>query len=217
VLGYYSYRQFRTGLEPRPPLDIRMKQDSRRIDQILSDAPLAAGLFARLAAGRRAALAIAPACAELAPDFDPLRPGSCDLRLPVLQLWLRSGAQSVKLRQSSPRLLALLQAQGLEVNEIRFSVQPVRVREKPQASTGNSPPKPSVSTARLADTRENIKAIQEFASKLALTLPESSLRSAAERLGRSVALRVARIRESDEAFEEKNEQKKHPGPGAGQK
>jgi len=92
-----------------------MNQSARRIDQILTDAPLAANLLARLAAGRRAARAIAPICAEIAPGFDPLRPGTCDLRGRDLRIVLTSNAQATRLRQALPRLRAALQDHGVEV------------------------------------------------------------------------------------------------------
>ena len=185
-----------------------MNHPARRIDRILSDAPLAASLLARLAAAREAAGVIAPICAEVAPDFDPTRPGAVDLREQVLRIWLRSSAHSTKLRQAIPRLSARLQGHGLKVNEIKVGVQLGRVREKSGTnlgkSTGGVPPIPGT-VARVA--KDYLMPIA-FTDKLALTLPESDLRRAAVRLGQSLQTRLAGIRDSDQTFDEQNREKK---------
>jgi len=181
-----------------------MSHPARRIDQILTDSAIAAALLSRLAAGREAARIIAPICAEIAPDFDPFRPGSCDLRERVLRIWLRSSAQSTKLRQATPRLIAALQRQGLEVSEIKVGVQPRRVRESNCAERSNS-------ALFAREVEPNGKSAQtlyaaplEFSRQLALTLPDSPLRRAATALGKALSARLARMRESNQPFDEKN-------------
>lgn len=181
-----------------------MTHPARRIDQILTDSAMAAALLARIAAGREAARIIAPVCAEIAPDFDPFRPGSCDVRERVLRIWLRSSAQSTKLRQATPRLLAALQRQGLEVSEIKVGVQPRRVRESGCAEGSNSVQFPREAGQNKSSARTLYVAPLEFSRQLVLTLPDSPLRQAATALGKALAARLARMRESDQPFDEKN-------------
>ena len=195
-----------------------MNHPARRIDRILSDTPLAANLLARLAAARMAAGVIAPICAEVAPDFDPTRPGACDLREQVLRIWLRSSAHSTKLRQAIPRLTARLQSHGLKVNEIKVAVQLGRVREKTSPHLGENHPSGRPIPAPFFRTRTDYLMPIEFSEKLALTLPDSALRRAAQRLGLSLQTRLAGIRESDQSFDDQNREKKYAGSQAtGQK
>ena len=121
-----------------------MTPHPRRLDQILTGAPVAASLLARIARARAAGDIIAAACAEVAPAFDPTRPGACDLQDRVLRLWPRSGAQCTKLRQTAPRLLELLQRRGLEVIEIRVGVQPGRLPVRVAAEGRNNAAKAKV-------------------------------------------------------------------------
>ena len=190
---------------------------TRRIDQILTDSLLAAPLIARLAAARQAAQAIALICAEVAPDFDPMQPGACDLREKTLRIWVRSGAHSTKLRQSSPRLVASLQLHGLEINEIKVGVQPGRVRENPARNARNSGFAPTGNDAITAITSANYLAALDASRKLALALPESGLRAAVDRLKAAIDARLARMRESDQSFEQQNHEENDPGAQSGQK
>jgi hypothetical protein len=194
-----------------------MNHPARRIDRILSDAPLAATLIARIAAAREAAGVIAPICAEVAPDFDPAKPGACDLRDQVLRIWLRSSAHSTKLRQAIPRMTARLQSHGLKVSEIKVGVQLGRVREKSAANSGNNAHTARPFGAPAAEGREQYLMPLAFSRELALTLPESPLRSAALRLGQSLQTRLAGMRESDQTFNGQNDKKHHAQPEAGDK
>ncbi|HYA65623.1 MAG TPA: hypothetical protein VEE84_02990, partial [Burkholderiaceae bacterium] len=211
-----AYRHWRPNALYLLASSIRMNRPARRIDQILTDSAVAAALLGRIAASREAARIIAPICAEIAPDFDPFRPGSCDLRERELRIWLRSSAQSTKLRQATPRLLAALQRQGLEVNEIKVGVQPRRVREHDRFDGSNS--------AQLAREVEQSKAITpapyiaplEFSRQLVLTLPDSPLRRAVAALGKAMAARLARMRESNQPFYEKNGKEGHASAQAKQ-
>jgi hypothetical protein len=183
-----------------------MNPTARRIDQILTDTPLAASLIARLTAARHAARIIAPVCAEVVPGFDPLRPGACDLRNAVLQVWLVSGAQATKLRQAIPRLKVTLQSNNIEVSEIKVRIQLGRLREplasKPPNSTGKAA-QPAVFTPQ---QKRQLHEITKFSSKLALTLPDSPLRRAIAGLGRVADERLARMRESAQPFDDEAQQ-----------
>lgn len=185
-----------------------MNHPARRIGRILSDAPLAANLFARLAAAREAARVIAPICAEVAPDFDPTKPGACDLREHVLRIWLRSSAHSTKLRQAIPRLTARLQSHGLKVNEIKVGIQLGRVREKTGANSGKKPGEGGSIPGTVVRGKRDYFMPIAFSEKLALTLPDSDLRRAAVRLGQSLQTRLAGIRDSDQTFYEQDREKK---------
>lgn len=179
-----------------------MNPTARRLDQILTDAPTAAALAARLAAARRAAQIIAPICAEIAPDFDPMRPGNCDLRERTLRIWLRSGAHSAKLRQATPRLMASLACHGLEVNEIKVGVQLGRLRATADSKSRNSGPMGAFKAESGRNSPTDYLVPLTFTDKLALTLPDSELRRAALRLGEAIRTRLARMRESDQSFDQ---------------
>jgi hypothetical protein len=186
-----------------------MNPTARRADQILADAPLAANLMARLAAARAAARCIAPVCAEIAPDFDPLQPGCCDLRDHVLRIWLSSPAHTSKLRQATPRLLARLRDHGLEVSEIKVGVQLGTLREAPRddgRKSADFTPKEGASSVAMV---KRYSAALEFSRKLALTFPESGLGRAAARMAREVGAGLARMRESNQSFDEQNRKEKN--------
>ena len=148
----------------------------------LGEAPATASLLDRVAASERAARAIASAASV--PGFDPLQPGRCELRDKTLLLRPSSSAIAAKLRQSLPSLLGALQRQGVEVIEIRVRVQP---EHSSYRIDGSSESRSSSGLTRRdsdADRTRNITAPQAFAEKLALTLSDSPLRSAAEKLSR---------------------------------
>lgn len=156
-----------------------MRSASRTVAAALADS--AAGpLLARIEATQAAVAAIASALADIAPDLDLTRPGAADLNGGVLLLNTTSAAQAAKLRQALPRLLAVLHQEGAEVNEIRLRVQP------------RSPPAPEHSLTEVnveADgTRgDRRRAAARFARELAARLPESQLRTAAERMQRKLS------------------------------
>lgn len=151
-----------------------MPEPARSIAEALRDTPEAAALLARWEASRRAALCIAPICRSLAAGFDPLLPGRCELRDSVLWLVPVSTAQSAKLRQGTPGMLASLQAEAIKVYEIKFRVQPVVMPYPGQGSQVISSPGEAWPTA---DERA-LTALSE----LVLTVSDSPLKSAAERL-----------------------------------
>ncbi len=194
-----------------------MNHSARRVDQILTDTPQAATLLARLNAAREAASLIAHACAEIAPGFDPLRPGACDLREHVLRIWLRSSATCVRFRQATPRLLTILRSHGLEVNEIRVGVQLGSVRE---AGAGAAQKKSSNATAvpgLQINSETELVAQLDFSRKLALTLRETPIGIAAERMARLIETRLARMRESNQTFDKQDGEKNHARADSGKK
>jgi hypothetical protein len=92
----------------------------------------------------------------------------------VLWLVASSTAQSAKLRQAVPRMLSSLQAEAIKVYEIKFRVQPVAMPYPGQGSQ-------LVSSSEEAWPRAGEPAL-DAVSELALTVRESPLKSAAERL-----------------------------------
>jgi hypothetical protein len=179
-----------------------MTTSARRLDRILADTPLAAGLLARLAATRVAAHVIAPLCAQLVPDFDPSRPGCCDLREHTLRIWPHSSAHANKLRQAIPRLQARLRDRGIEVNEIKVGVQLGRLRAPAVGSAPNKDPSPAQAKGSMVGGKPYLLGALSFSSKLALTSTDSPLGQAAARLRAAVEARLARMRESDQSFDE---------------
>lgn len=151
-----------------------MPESARSVAETLRDTPEAAALLARFEATQRAARCIGPICRSLAAGFDPLLPGRCDLRDAVLWLMPESTAQSAKLRQAMPRMLSSLQSEAIRVYEIKFRVQPVVT---PYPGQGSQPASSS------GDAWPSVgKRALDAVSELALTVNESTLKSAAERL-----------------------------------
>jgi len=91
----------------------------------LREAPGAAALLARCETSARIGRLLQPLVRPVAPGIDLLAPGRCELRDGVLWIAVHSAAESAKLRQAAPRLLAALAADGCQVYELRTRVQPV--------------------------------------------------------------------------------------------
>ena len=161
-----------------------MSNPAQPLAEVLRNAPEAARLLARWEATQRAARSIAPVCRSLASGFDPLVPGRCELRDGVLWLTASSTAQSAKLRQSTPRLLTNLGGEGIQVYEIRVRVEPGIMGYPEQGS----PPPSSLDTGWLTPGSSAGEAV----GKLALTVRESPLKKAIERLAATLRKRAKR-------------------------
>ncbi len=99
-------------------------RDPRPVADALRDAPGAAALLARCEASARIGRLLQPLLRPVAPGLDLQAPGRCELRDGVLWIAVHSAAESAKLRQAAPRLLAALSADGSAVYELRTRVQP---------------------------------------------------------------------------------------------
>mgnify|MGYP005813197269 CR=1 FL=1 len=99
--------------------------DPRTLAAALREAPGAAALLARCETAARIGRLLQPLVRNVAPGIDLLAPGRCELRDGVLWIAVQSAAESSKLRQAAPRLLAALAADGCQVYEMRTRVQPV--------------------------------------------------------------------------------------------
>lgn len=161
-----------------------MSSPAKPLAEVLRSAPEAAALLARWEATQRLARSIAPVCSSLASGFDPLVPGRCELRDGILWLTASSTAQSAKLRQATPRLLSTLGGEGTPVYEIRVRVEP-GITGYPEQ--GSSPPS-SLDAAWLRPA----SSAGETVSKLALTVRESPLKRAVERLAATLRKRARR-------------------------
>lgn len=155
---------------------------TRSLADALTAAPATAALLARVHASER----VSAALAKLAPTpgFNPNQPGRCEIRERTLLLRTTSAAIAAKLRQSLPSMLGGLQRQGFELIEIKVQVQPERTGY-PMTGGATEAGAEMVSDGRLAasETR-SIQSARDFASKLALTLTDSPLKLAAQRLSR---------------------------------
>jgi hypothetical protein len=142
----------------------------------------AASLVRRVADSQRVAEALAGADLSLLPAFDPLAPGTCDLREKTLVLFVGSTASAAKMRQSLPQLLGWLNRQGFELTEIKLRLQPERMsyRLSPDDAEGaeNIPTTPGAS----GQYQPNATGALALAEKLALTFPDTSVGNAASRL-----------------------------------
>lgn len=139
-------------------------------------------LVARWEAAQRAARCIAPVCSNLAAGFDPLPPGHCELRDGVLWLTVESAAQSAKLRQAVPRLLSVLAADGQRVYEIKTRVQP----------RGSCYPGDGTAPIDEGDRRwlRPASSAADKVGELALTIEDSPLKSAVEKLANTLRRRA---------------------------
>jgi hypothetical protein len=171
----------------------------RRLPDALAQSEAGAALLQRYTASQRAAAAIESECQRIVPDLSAVRSGSCELRGTTLRVNARHSSQVAKLRQAVPRLLRLLQQQGLDVIEIKIAVQPrsfsSSVRQKEEEGLSGASTEPGSSRP----PNRQIKPALKFARKLVLTLPESALRAAARRLATTLALGLARMRDSGQA------------------
>jgi hypothetical protein len=161
----------------------------RPIAAALRDSPHAAALIARWEASQRAALAIAPAC-RLVAGIDSLEPGICELRGDILWLSLPSPSHSAKLRQAMPRLLSTLAADGFKVYEIKTRVQPA-VTSYPGDGRLVASSASSYSIPRVPWPHSGQDAAAAVAT-LAESVPESPLKTAAQRLAATLRKRAGR-------------------------
>lgn len=168
---------------------------ARRLQHALSESATGAEIMHRFAASQRAARAISSECQRIVPDLEPSRCGVCDLRNGTLRLNARSTAQLSKLRQALPRLLTQLRQQGLDVSEIKLGVQPRPLSSSDRADPHSDRACGTAQTGVDLKSESNRKAAREFASKLALTLPESPLKQAVDRLLQSLSGGIAKTRD----------------------
>jgi hypothetical protein len=154
---------------------------ARAIAEALRESPGAAALLARWETSQTISRLLAPVARSVAPGMDLLAPGRCELRDGVLWIAVDSAAESAKLRQATPRLLAALSTHGLQVYEIKTRVQaggtsyPGQGREE-ASSTG---------LPFAAVTDRGVRAVEHAAEGL----PDSALGRALRRLATTLARR----------------------------
>jgi hypothetical protein len=188
-----------------------MTQAPRSLKDALAQSEAGSTLLQRVLASQRAAAVIESECQRILPDFSPTRSGGCELRGTTLRVNAVHPAQVAKLRQACPRLLRLLQGQGLEVIEIKIGVQPRALSSSERRGPEEQPAARWAEADQRSGVGLQIGPALEFARKLALTLPESPLRNAAARLARSLSAGLARMRESGQAREARGEQDRSDG------
>ena len=159
-----------------------MSNPAKPLAEVLRATPETAQLLERWEATQRAARCIGPVCSSMASGFDPLLPGRCELRDGVLRLTASSTAQSAKLRQSVPRLLTTLGSAGFQVYEIHVRVEPGMTGYPEQGSAAPS----SIDAGWLQPSGAAADTIWKFA----LTIKESPLKKAAERLAATLRKRA---------------------------
>jgi len=158
-----------------------MSSAARAIAEALRESPGAAALLARLEAAQAVSRLLAPLTRSIAPGLDLLAPGRCELRDGVVWIAVESAAESAKLRQATPRLLAALSTHGVQVYEIKTRVQaggtsyPGQGRD--EASSGGLP--------FAAVTDHGVSAVANAAQEL----PDSALAQALRRLAATLARR----------------------------
>ncbi|MFN3567146.1 MAG: hypothetical protein ACK4V1_14320 [Burkholderiaceae bacterium] len=159
-----------------------MTRRAKTLADALDETPAIAQLLSRLHASQSVARIMAAASPPIGGGFDPLRPGACELRGGLLLLTATSSAQAAKLRQECPRLQKLLTQQGLDLNEIKVRIQPAPLPYREEATRATQVRTADESPRQLAERTKSIEAPLQFADELALTLTDSPVRQAIERL-----------------------------------
>ena len=181
-----------------------MTPKPRHLPDALAQSEAGAALIQRYLASQQAAQVIQSECARIVPDFSAVQSGSCDLHGTTLRVNALHPAQVAKLRQAVPRMLSRLRLHGLDVIEIKIAVQP-----RPLSSSQRQPVMDAPAWAASGDRLRRrsdlqIAAAMGFAERLVLTLQDSPLRSAAQRLAASLSPALARMRDSNQAGREQD-------------
>jgi hypothetical protein len=156
-----------------------MSNPPRAVADALREAPGAAGLLARWEAAQTIGRVLSPVMRSVAPGIASLAPGRCELRDGVVWIAVESAAESAKLRQATPRLLAALSAHGLQVYEIKTRVQAGGMS---YPGHGRDPASsPGIPFAAVSD--RGVGAVEDAARDL----PDSALRRALQRLATTLA------------------------------
>jgi hypothetical protein len=171
-----------------------MTRSAKTIADALAEMPAVAQLLGRLQISQSVARTLAAASPPIGGGFDPLRPGACELRGGLLLLTAISPAQAAKLRQEFPRMQKLLERQGLELNEIRVRIQPAHLPYPEQVINGAQVRAPDEAPSALPKRSRDVAAPLRFAEELALTLADSPLRDAIERLRATLRAGLTRNR-----------------------
>jgi hypothetical protein len=151
----------------------------------------AGALVRRVADSQRVAEALKGADVALPPSFDPMEPGTCDVRESTLVLHVGSPASAAKMRQSLPQLLGWLNRQGFELTEIKLRLQPERMSYRLSLGEAQGAGAQAGRAAHPPGHEPSIKGALELAEKLALTFPGTSVGEAASRLAARLRARVA--------------------------
>lgn len=161
-------------------------RDPRPVADALREAPGAAALLARCETSARIGRLLQPLMRPVAPGLDLQAPGRCELRDGVLWIAVHSAAESAKLRQAAPRLLAALSADGCAVYELRTRVQPASTS---YPTDGTADPSSSEAAQQGLPfppiTRRSAEAVAAAVGPMA----DSPLRRALARLGRTLKRR----------------------------
>ena len=147
-----------------------MANPARPVAAALRDSPAAAALLDRWETSQALTRVLLPLARSIAPGL-MLGPGHCDLRDGVLWITVESAAESAKLRQAAPRLVATLVAHGFQVYEMKFRIQ------------AGGTPSSELQYPRVSN--RGIGAIETAAQ----TLPDSALRRALRRLAETLSRR----------------------------
>ncbi len=158
-----------------------MSRTSKSLFDALGESAATASLLARIQTSERLARILAGAAVAI-PGFDPLAPGTCEVRGRTLHLRAPSSAVAAKLRQCLPSLLAALHRQGSEVSEIKVRVQPGQPAYLNGVTQETAMATPEQKAARL----KNVSEARRFADTLAAQLDDGNLREALQKLSRSL-------------------------------
>jgi hypothetical protein len=157
-----------------------MSNPARPVAAALRDSPAAAALLARWETSQALTRVLLPLARSIAPGL-MLGPGHCDLCDGVLWITVESAAESAKLRQAAPRLVAALVAHGFQVYEMKLRIQ---AGGTPYPGQGTA----MASSSELQYPRVSNRGIGAIETA-ARALPDSALRRALRRLAETLSRR----------------------------
>jgi hypothetical protein len=158
-----------------------MPGPARAVAEALRESPGAAALLARWETAQTISRVLAPLVRSVAPGLDLLAPGRYELRDGTVWIAVESAAESSKLRQATPRMLAALGSHGLRVYEIKTRVQASGTSYPGQGRELASSPGLPFSPV----TDRGVSAVESAAREL----PDSALARALHRLATTLAQR----------------------------
>jgi hypothetical protein len=158
-----------------------MPSPARPVAEALRESPGAAALLARWEAAQAVSRVLTPLVRSVAPGLDLLAPGRCELRDGTVWIAVESAAESSKLRQATPRMLAALGSHGLRVYEIKTRVQASGTSYPGQGRDPAS--SPGLPFSQVTD--HGVGAVETAAREM----PDSALARALRRLATTLARR----------------------------
>lgn len=184
-----------------------MSRPHQRLDDVLRHTSTLSPLLARIAAGKKVAKHLVGLCRKVVPGLDVLSPGVCDLRAGVLHITCQSTAQANKLRQIVPRLQQELADQGIDLTQIKISVQPSRIPANTGESEGALDNTVRPTQPNPLKNKSTAVKILHFSQNLSNAVKPGPLQDALLRLACAAQKRLASAQASNQTHHQQNQEK----------